>query len=138
MNPIKKLDIEMGEQNEKKIIGLCKKYFGLNKLEKTPPNAIFDFVQKDDTLTYIEVKSRRCYKNKYEDTMVGHNKIKWLENNPHHNAYFVFMFEDGNYFYKYNPNDPDCEIRIGGRWDRGKVEKKLYYYIPTHKLKIFM
>lgn len=138
MNPIKKLDIEMGEQNEKKIIGLCKKYFGLDKLEKTPPNAPFDFVQKDDIPTYIEVKSRRCSKNRYLDTMVGHNKIKWLESNPHANAYFVFVFDDGNYYYKYNKSDDECDIRIGGRWDRGKVEKKLYYYIPTHKLKFLM
>jgi hypothetical protein len=127
----KKEDIIYGNNNEIIIKNIIEKYFNIDDLKKTKSNDIFDFISNN---IYFEVKSRRCTKNKYNDTMIGYNKILYLKKNNINQAYFIFMFEDGNYFYKYIEDDKDCNIRIGGRWDRGITEKKQYYYIPTNKL----
>ena len=80
----------------------------------------------------------RCLKYQYFDTMIGYNKIKWLKDNNIVDAYFIFIFEDGNYFYKYIDDDKKCSVRDGGRKDRGKVETKSYYFIPTKYLKLLI
>lgn len=133
MNKFKN-DLVYGINNENKIKSIIEKNFNLSIL-KTDNLHPFDF-QSDNI--YFEVKSRRCIKNQYLDTMIGYNKIKWLKENNFIDAYFIFVFEDGNYYHKYINDDINCSIRIGGRWDRGKVEKKLYYYIPTKDLKILI
>lgn len=124
-------DLNYGNKNELIIKSIIEKYFNINDLKKTCSNHIFDFIGNN---IYFEIKSRRCTKDKYFDTMVGYNKIVWLKENNIKDAYFIFMFEDGNYYYKYIEDDIYCNVRNGGRWDRGKIEEKLYYFIPTSKL----
>jgi hypothetical protein len=82
---------------------------------------------------YIEVKSRRNEYSKYPTTMVGYNKIEYARKFPDKFFVFIFVFTDGIYCYWFNPNDK-FETTMGGRVDRGKVESKLYYYIPIEKL----
>lgn len=130
MNNQKIQDMQMGEKNEVLIFDIIKNHFDLDNLIKTSPSHTFDFVSDD---IYFEVKSRRCNKDTYSDTMVGYNKIRWLKSNKVSKAYFIFMFLDGNYFYEYD-DKVDLNVREGGRWDRGRVEKKMYYYIPTNLL----
>ena len=127
----KQVDMEFGEENEIYIKDIICHYFQLDTLKKLGIFHQMDFVSNDN---YFEVKSRRNNYDKFTDTMVGYNKIKWIKDNNIKDAYFVFVFNDGNYYYKYNPND-NFITGMGGRMDRGKSELKKYYYIPIDKLK---
>jgi hypothetical protein len=82
---------------------------------------------------YFEIKSRRFNHNKYKTTMIGKNKIDFANKYPDNTFYFVFVFEDGIYYYKYNIEDK-LTSAIGGRWDRGIDELKKYIYIPINYL----
>jgi hypothetical protein len=69
--------------------------------------------------------------------MIGKNKIDYAQKYNDNTYYFIFVFEDGIYYYKYNINDK-LKSSIGGRNDRGTSEYKPYYYIPINYLiKIF-
>ncbi len=125
-------DLLLGNLNEDYIKDvLCEhfKFFDLLKLDKFHP---FDF-KSLDTGELFEVKSRRFNHNKYNTTMIGYNKVDYIRKYSIKTAYFVFVFEDGNYYYKFNPDDK-FETCIGGRSDRGISEYKKYYYIPINKL----
>lgn len=131
----KEQDLLIGQLNEDYIKDVICYHFKLPNLTKTPLCHPMDFKCDD---SYFEIKSRRNTHNKYDTTMIGYNKIQWIKDNYSKidAVYFVFVFTDGDYYYEYNPEDK-FETGIGGRWDRGKVEKKLYYYIPTNKLTKF-
>ena len=129
----RKEDLLMGTLKEEYIKDVICCHFNIPELIKTPFSHPMDFKCDD---IYFEVKSRRNNHNKYDTTMIGFNKIKWIKDNNIKDVYFVFVFEDGDFYYKYNPEDK-FETGTGGRWDRGKVEKKLYYYIPISKLTKF-
>jgi len=126
-------DLEMGQLNEVYIKDIICSHFNIPNITQTPYSHPMDFYFDD---VYFEVKSRRNNHDKYLTTMIGYNKIEWIKENNIKDVYFVFVFYDGDYYYKYNPDD-NFETTTGGRWDRGKVEKKLYYYIPTNKLTKF-
>lgn len=106
-----------------------------DKLKKTNNKwFVFDYSCE---ACYVELKSRRCFHNKYEDTMIGLNKINYSANSKKP-VYFCFSFEDGLYYWKYNKDDIDnggVVIRKGGRNDRGVDETKEYAYIKTALLK---
>jgi len=131
----KQKDLIMGQLNEDYIKESLCSYFGLKTLMKLDLFHPMDFQSNNK---YFEIKSRRFRFNKYDTTMVGKNKIDWVIENyvSGNDFYFVFVFEDGDYFYKYNPDD-EFKTGIGGRWDRGYNEIKLYYYIPIDKLTKF-
>jgi hypothetical protein len=126
----KEQDLEIGQLNELYIQDILCSHFKLPYLNQTTFFHPMDFYCDG---VYFEVKSRRNTHDKYDTTMIGYNKIQWIKDKNIKDVYFVFIFTDGNFYYKYNPED-NFEITTGGRWDRGKVEKKLYYYIPTNKL----
>jgi hypothetical protein len=126
----KQEDLKMGKLNEDYIKDVISDYFKIPKLSKTDAYHPMDFYFDD---TYFEVKSRNNNYNTYPTTMIGYNKIEWIKKQNINDAYFIFVFTDGDYFYKYNP-DEKLECSIGGRCDRGKREYKKYYYIPIDKL----
>jgi hypothetical protein len=129
MNSIKSKDLEFGFSNENKYFELIKKTFDIN-LERTTKNYIFDY-ESDKTL--VELKSRRCDSNTYPTTMVGENKIKYAEKSTK-DVYFVFAFNDGVYYWKYDKN-VELKIDVGGRMDRGRLELNKYAYIKKELLK---
>jgi hypothetical protein len=128
----KREDLLMGELNEDYIKDVICCHFKIDYIIKTPKGHPMDF--KSDNI-YFEIKSRRCKHNTYNTTMIGYNKIQWVLNNNIKDVYFIFVFQDGDYYYKYNPTD-NFDIDIGGRNDRGKPEYKKYFYIPINKLKL--
>lgn len=125
-------DLIMGQLNEDYIKDVLCSHFGLKTLMKLDLFHPMDFHSPNK---YFEIKSRRFNHNKYNTTMVGKNKLDWIKENYLEGIeyYFVFVFEDGDYYYKYNPDD-EFKTSIGGRVDRGLNEIKLYYYIPIDKL----
>lgn len=126
----KREDLLMGSLNEDYIKDVICCHFNINNLTKTYEGHPMDFKCDD---IYFEVKSRRCKHNTYDTTMIGYNKIQWIIKNNIKDVYFIFVFTDGDYYYKYDPKD-NFEINLGGRNDRGKPEYKNYYYIPVEKL----
>ena len=64
--------------------------------------------------------------------MIGYTKILHAQK-QNKDVYFIFQFTDGNYYYKYDVKET-FEIKKGGRYDRGRPENNLYYYIPSNVL----
>ena len=129
----KEQDLLMGKLNEDYIKDVICSHFTLPYLAKTNFFHPMDFRYND---IYFEVKSRRNTHNKYDTTMIGYNKIEWIIENNIKDVYFVFVFTDGDYYYKYNPIDT-FDKSFTGRFDRGKDEKKIYLLIPISKLTKF-
>jgi len=126
-------DLKFGLQKEDENLTLIRTAIDSN-LQKTSNNFfVIDFSSKD---CYIELKSRRCQKDTYPDTMIGLNKVEFAKKSEKP-TYFCFSFTDGLYYWKYDEEEAKeaVEYRSGGRWDRGKDETKPYAYIKCSFLK---
>lgn len=125
-------DIQFGLLKEEEIKLILKDHFEMeNDLIKLSTFHPMDFISGNN---YFEIKSRRFNHNKYKSTMVGKNKIEYAKKVcKDKTCFFIFVFEDGIYYYIYDINDNFLST-IGGRNDRGKDEYKLYYYIPLNEL----
>lgn len=133
MNSVKKTDIEFGLAKECENLEIIKNMFdsGLKKISDN--YYCFDFSSES---CYVELKSRRCKHTQYKDTMIGQNKLDYASKSSKP-VYFVFAFDDGLYYWKYNSEDMangNVGIRDGGRKDRGYDEIKKYGYIKTEIL----
>jgi len=131
-NSLKK-DLMFGREKEDENLTLIRSAIDEN-LQKSVSNFyVIDFSSKD---CYIELKSRRCEKDKYPDTMIGINKINFAKKSEKP-TYFCFSFTDGLYCWKYDEEEAEDAIRYrdGGRLDRGKDETKPYAYIKCEYLK---
>ena len=81
----------------------------------------------------IEIKQRNVKKDTYPSTLMGKNKIDhWEKHYPERPLYFFFRFIDGDYYYRWNPDD-NIQVDIGGLRD----EQKPYYFIPKELLTPF-
>ena len=133
MNSLKKDDLYFGLDKERENLDIIKECFDKG-LKKVKDNYFcFDFSCES---CYVELKSRRCNHDKYPDTMIGKNKLDYASHTKRP-VYFVFGFEDGLYYWKYNTDDltnGNVEIRKGGRTDRGIDETKDYGFIKTNCL----
>ena len=81
-----------------------------------------------------ELKCRNVSSYTYKTTMISNHKIRHCSN-PDTDYYFFFQFKDNIVKYiKYDKNLFNTfEKDFGGRCDRGKIEKSVYYYIPIDK-----
>jgi hypothetical protein len=125
-------DYNFGIQEEEKLIEVFRERFD-KCLCKTNSTAIIDFISPK---TYLELKSRNCNHNKFNDIMIGDNKIQFALKTKR-DVIFAFNFLDGVYFYKFNKDDifnNKINFRLGGRTDRGKDEIKRYAYISRELL----
>ena len=131
MHPRKQLDLEFGRTNEDAILNTLKQFFKDPTITKTVNrNAAFDFVGDNK---FIELKSRNCLSTTYSTTMIGINKFKNL--NPDTDYYCVFKFTDAILYIKYNKDLFDeYESKPGGRNDRGRPERAVYFFIPVNNL----
>ena len=126
-----KSDLDFGKSFEMNMFDLIKQLDG----DLTPsedPFALFDFVSDN---TEVELKTRTFYMRTYPTTIVGTNKIKYIENNPDKSYYFCFAFTDGLFYVKYSKDlfskfkKKKCE-----RTDRGKSEVMEVVHIPIEYL----
>jgi len=124
-------DISYGLSSEAKLAAIIKNTFGSGYEKIQDTYHPYDF---QDGNNYIELKTRRCKHDRYPDTMIGYNKLKYAQDRPTCNFKFLFKFDDGLYYHDYDHTKTYC-IRQGGRWDRGKQEIKPYCYIPVKELK---
>ena len=101
-NSLKK-DLMFGREKEDENLTLIRSAIDEN-LQKSVSNFyVIDFSSKD---CYIELKSRRCEKDKYPDTMIGINKINFAKKSEKP-TYFCFSFTDGLYCWKYDEEEAE-------------------------------
>ena len=127
-------DIEFGNYYEQRVLKwLNRNDFSGNilNLYKNPYN-VMDMISENQK-HIIELKTRRIKHDKYEDMMIGLNKIEEAEKNPQYKYHMYFLCEDGLYGWTYTPNK-NYLIKMGGRNDRGKDERKLCAFLPTEDL----
>lgn len=125
-------DLIFGLKSEAYLLSIIKKTFGSGFEKIQEQFHPFDFQDGD---TYLELKTRRCKHDRYPDTMIGYNKLKYAQDRPTCKFKFLFKFDDGLYYHDYD-HTKKYNIRDGGRWDRGTQEIKPYCYIPVNELKL--
>lgn len=127
-------DLKFGAASENDMIPILNEIYNCN-FKKTKGYCTFDFIDTEKKII-VELKTRRCEKNKYPDTMIGYNKILKCRSmtDQGYKCYFAFRFTDTVGYYDLDSGINEKWIRDGGRWDRGKAEKSTYVYIPVNKL----
>jgi hypothetical protein len=135
---------EIGKKNEFNILNIfLEKDIILNK--RTYKYDVIDFYYETDNVFYeIELKTRKTIKNKYSETLLAKNKIKWYINNKKNDfydkipqLYIIFGFPNENdmnvydYWYiKYNPSI----FKEFNSFKNPYENNKLYYLIPVNLL----
>ena len=132
-------DIEYGLTKEKEVEQIIKKYFRMDWFEKLSKFHPMDYEGRrfgfEGWKYYFEIKSRRFNHDKYKTTIIGKNKIAYCDKYPDDVYFFIFVFEDGIFYYFYSYAERNkLKSSICGRSDRGLEEYKLYYHIPIEKL----
>lgn len=128
-------DYKFGTSKENEKLNHLRSRFG-DEIVKCPANFVMDY--KGSTC-YLELKSRNCKKDTYPTTMVGENKLLFAKQAKKEGfaSFFCFLFEDGFYFWEYNEADIEnggVKFEMGGRYDRGRVERKKYAFINKELL----
>ena len=124
-------DYNYGIESENKNLELINSFLN-SKCIKGKKYDCYDF-KDDDKKIIVELKTRRCYKNTYDTTMISLHKIKKLLEYKNYQIYIFFKFIDGMYYYNIS-EIYDINIKKGGRCDRDKKEYQKYYFIPVKKL----
>ncbi len=139
MNVTKLLDdIEFGEWKEDSVIIKLEKAWW-TEIEKTGKMNVHDYtaMDKNGRAWSLELKTRRCLKEQYEDTLIGANKVgKAYDLFYKEGKETLFLFQFTNGLYYLNPFDvsPRREFKLQ-RWDRGGIDnKKWWLYYHTDEL----
>ena len=129
-----KNDYIKGTENEIKIIDVLESYFSDNIKQVESKNSIYDYT--GDKCIY-ELKTRNNEYNKYETTLITHNKII---NNIGKKQIFIFSFTDGLYYIEYNEELFNTfETKMFKRFQRTDYNDKYkkHIFIPIkHLIKI--
>lgn len=134
-----KKDLEFWERSEENIGDMFVKLG--RRIERTEGTDILDFklIDKKGREVWMELKTRRCKKDDYPDSMIGMNKVveafkrydkSWL--------YTIFLFKFTDWLYYVNPFFvlPRFDYKAW-RWDRGWFDKKKWYaYYNVSDLKL--
>lgn len=130
-----KKDVMFGLKQENKLKPILENYFNV-KLNHSDPYENYDYCNKEECI-YIELKSRRINKNKYNDTMLSYNKYQKLKkmkiDDPTIKIYIVYNFMDTLCYYELCL-DNNFRISNGGTTKRGFIERSQHIYIPTSYL----
>jgi hypothetical protein len=132
MNTQKQIDLQFGEDNEKRLLSTIQQFFNDDSIIKIACKySAFDFIG-DNIL--IELKTRRCSSFTYPTTIIGINKFKYTE--PGIKYILIFSFTDLVLYIEYDEEIfKTFSIKTITRRDRGQIEKALYYHIPIKLLK---
>jgi hypothetical protein len=98
---------------------------------------IHDFIiTKNKIKVNVELKTRRCDKDKYPDTLIGANKL-WLAWDLFYKNWeeTIFFFKFTDWLYYINPLDylPKREYKLQ-RWGRGIDKEKWWIYYQVKNL----
>jgi hypothetical protein len=98
--------------------------------------SIFDYHNEDKSIL-SELKSRRLLSTSYNESIIGLNKIKNIDNDKEY--YFFFSFIDGLYYIKYDKDlfkkfNIRYNVKIKYRYDVNQPEFRDFIYIPISKM----
>lgn len=125
-------DYQFGKRREKECFKQIRKFFN-PKLQMTQ----YEYAPYDywSTTHIVELKSRTTDRNRYNTTIISLTKVNYAKENPQYITHFVFDFNDGMYYIKYDPElFEKFDITQKIRRDR-KLEINDYVNIPISKLK---
>ena len=126
-------DLKFGEDSEDLVLNILEER-GYT-VEKTSKTALTDFfITKGAKRFHAELKTRTCSRVKYEDTMIGANKLgeAWnLYYKEGIETLFLFKFTDG--LYSYNPIKQYRTEYKAWRWDRWGIDKKKGWIYVNNK-----
>jgi hypothetical protein len=125
-------DLLIGEEGEDKCLILFREKID-KQLCKTNQYSYVDFISPK---TYVEIKTRRCNHNSYNDIMIGKNKVEFCLKSKKA-CYLAWNFNDGVYYWKVNKADVEAGkvfYAMGGRTDRGVDERKEVAYVKRELL----
>ena len=117
---------EKGKEHEDNHFDFLKDWSNESTLQQT--KKIFSTFDYYSDNIIIELKKSNFEFGKYEDYMIGLNKVEKAKK-AKKDIYFVMLFDNGMYSYKFNADDK-LNYRISGRRDRGFNEFKQYAFIP--------
>ena len=121
MNKKKEKDLLFGLTSEEVLLFRIRELFG---------NDIFDYENEN---YQIELKTRRIVSKAYKDIMIGLNKLEIAEATKDKKSIFLWKMNDGLFMWEFNSKQ--YEVRMGGRKDRGRDERKFCGFVPTEFLK---
>lgn len=132
----------MGEVNETIFLEDLKKEFGYDLYKNKAYWAVIDFGSKKNKSS-VEMKSRTCKHNSFDNTMFGANKLTYAWNGIKSYGkrfFFVFAFTDGLYSWEltrenYELAGGDKMIYLDGTSERGVEDYKDHFHIPIDQLK---
>lgn len=131
-------DYSFGMEQEQKVLEIIKTHYNDGSICKTCKRHPYDFYSKKSN-TYYELKSRHNFHDAYPTTMIPYSKIEYIFRNIPAHYVFLFQFKDGLYYIEYDKELFDTfETKVGGRYDRNKVELNHYVYIPIERIKPIM
>jgi hypothetical protein len=131
INMSKVKDLEFGLSAEEQLLSVVRSKYGEGICRTKDKSCRVDYCG-DDIL--VELKSRRNTYDKYPTTMIGKGKIDYMLESGKKSV-CLFNFTDGLYSIEIDKNKIDqFVLSKGGRFDRGRPELNMYYYIPTRML----
>jgi hypothetical protein len=134
-------DYNRGKINEKRVVkflneNTCYKYY----LERNT-FSLMDFKIFGEPNRLDELKSREINHDDFPTALIGKQKIEQAIKNHESNKYqFWYLYKDGLYYYDFKIEDINNKKIFLDWWkrtSRGKLEKKLVYYIPKELLTLF-
>jgi len=127
-----KEDYTLGTNQEDILKPKLEEFFG-DSYCKTDKFHSFDLKGRN---SYIEIKTRTFEKNKFDTTIIPCSKLEFAARSDS-KIYFVFVFTDGTYYIKYDPEVfKTFKVKLFKRQDRIDHRDKMqnYCYIPVNLL----
>lgn len=130
-----KEDIRFGIDNEVNVLEVLQNYLQTT-LQRSGGYAVMDYTNPGKTI-YVELKSRRIKHDTYKSALIGYNKVQFCKNSTA-DCYFVWLYTDGLYWCKYDPELFDS-FNVNHEYYRGEREDCINYaqsivYVPVEHL----
>jgi hypothetical protein len=129
-------DYARGIESESKTKSAIETITGCGMIKSPKTNSRFDFSNEEKTI-YAELKTRFMNHDKYTTTLITASKVDLCDKDTSKVYYFVFAFDDGVYYLKYDKEvfskfecKEFCRIRRADYNDT----PKLHYFIPYTSL----
>lgn len=133
--PLRRDDLTFGFASEETNLNTLQTFFG-TPLKRQGGYSTMDYTNEGNTV-YVELKTRRVPSSKYPTAIVGCNKVDYCKD-ANKTYYFVFCYEDGLHYIKYEKElfdtfERDNNYFRGARADCYNPRQSIIH-IPISKL----
>ena len=134
-------DYKMGKINEKRVVKFLNENTNYKYYLEKNMFSLMDFKIYGEPNRLDELKSRDINHDDFPTALIGKQKIEQAIKNHDTNKYqFWYLYKDGLFYYDFKIEDINSKKIFLDWWkrtSRGKLEKKLVYYIPKELLTLF-